>query len=130
MAIALSLSLFAECFTQNGLSINTQTNLMWAPIDAAQPNGGYTECLVISDENYGGYSDWRFPNINELMTIRYDINDGANQCLFQGNYDIGSSTYDVDPSVGIPSIFYLSRSGRVMNDGSELMPTMCVRDIK
>ncbi len=90
-------------FTNNGDGTITDnaTGLMWvANPTSAGVGGTYTWANAIpACENltYAGYSDWRLPNIKELMTIvDYSVyNPSINTTYFtsQANFYWSSSTY-------------------------------------
>ncbi|MBC3619219.1 Lcl C-terminal domain-containing protein [Vibrio metschnikovii] len=92
----------------NGTVIHTKTGLMWARCPLGQTWNG-TTCIGkpglyswsnalsnVKRVNYGGYADWRLPNVNELESIveRRCYKPAVNSYAF--------------PSIGTGSAYYWS----------------------
>ena len=58
-------------FVDNGDATVTDnaTGLMWAQDDSGEPMDWETALAYAEESNYGGYEDWRLPDIKELQSI-------------------------------------------------------------
>lgn len=72
--LLLQILLSAECRNlSSSLILNTSTNLMWSlEYDAKTFTDAKSSCASSTN---GGYSDWKLPNINELITESYEHED-------------------------------------------------------
>jgi len=84
--------------SSNGIVYDERTGLEWA--DQSLVSKTWTDALTYcSDLSYGGYSDWRLPNIKELNSIAYRANASpALSTVFQypaNNLFWSSTTYQI-----------------------------------
>jgi len=91
-----AVSLFFGAYSKsNGIVTDHQTGLMWQDDydsntntvnDSVSQNYGqnaYTQCESLNNNNFGGYNDWRLPNINELLSIIDDTRSPTIGLVFQ-----------------------------------------------
>jgi len=102
------ISISASRYTNNGDGTVTDnvTKLEWVASPAAAGLGGtyiwagaITACNSLNSSNYAGHSDWRLPNIKELMSI----------------VDHGRSSPAIDPLFTCVSDFYWSSTALVID---------------
>ena len=121
-------SLYGECFVKDGLYINTTTKLMWNEVVSMSDVEGFgVKSWACRDTRSGGYSDWRFPNVNELMTIRDSPSNTA--CSIQNSDELYSSTQFITEDYS-DYYYNLKPNGQLSLDEYIGEKFRCVRDIK
>ncbi len=113
-----------DYITNEGLVIDRDNNMMWMRCSIGQAwngnicTGTATSLTKQEAENlaqaqfYGGYSDWRLPNVHELESLiycsngidarRYDLNLGCDDKQNKSSYLIPTYLHDVFPAEQYP----------------------------
>ena len=107
---------------------DSTTNLMWYPVS---PKRNWHDALESCTElNYAGYSDWRLPNKNELLTlVDYSKSDPASSVTDIPSEEFWSSTFQLSDYGGADNAYTIG-----MGDGAILtryfgneLSVVCVR---
>ena len=107
---------------------DSTTNLMWYPVS---PKRNWHDALEYCTElNYAGYSDWRLPNKNELLTlVDYSKSDPASSVTDIPSEEFWSSTFQLSDYGGADNAYTVN-----MGDGAILtryfeneLSVVCVR---
>ena len=129
--IAISLSLVASLY--GNTFIDKDTGLMWQDNEEVKNNERNWENAISYCNNLAldGYSDWRLPNIDELLTITDDKK--FNPAIKAGLKNVRTDDYYWTSSLGYHNStyicvvnFWLGRVSTNDKDGSDLV--RCVRD--
>ena len=109
--------------------VDSTTNLMWQKTSVSDKT--WKEALkYCADLEYAGYSDWRLPNKNELITlVDYSKIDPASSFPEIVSEELWSSTFANSYGSGVEAAFFVYvGDGYVYNyDVSESLSARCVR---
>ncbi len=121
----------ASVFTDNGDGTVTEriTGLMWLK-EAPETKWieALTDCEALTFPSENGYSDWRLPDINEVLTL-FDHSKNSLYEVFSGSSNHWSSTTRINDKVHV----WRSSSGAVAvtyNDKGQTFSARAVRDAK
>ncbi|MGE4266187.1 MAG: DUF1566 domain-containing protein [Deferribacterales bacterium] len=114
--------------SSNGIVYDERTGLEWA--DQSLVSKTWTDALTYcSDLSYGGYSDWRLPNVKELNSIAYRANSSpALSSVFQypaNSFFWSSTTYQITKTSAWGVDFSTGKGMTATKTGSNYLK--CVR---
>ena len=128
---------FANYITDSqGTVLNTSTFLMWQDTTSDEITFTWQESIThCEDSTTASYTNWRVPNINELITI-IDLNktNPAINSIFtnvQNNGKYWSSTTYAQPNEQTSAWYVNSRNGEVLTQTKTSKNNVrCVRNFK